>query len=265
MKTIFILFCSIISCFGQAFTWHDLALVESQNAGASFQPSDVAGLIMWYDANAIGSPTNVNGYLVTNWYDRSVSGYTLRNTGLNPSGGPYQPYFTNDASVLGGKPWLNFGPTNYLLHFNTTKYSQSNVLFMVAKGGNSALTEQPIDGTNAVTRLAILIGASPKTITFYSGNTLALNPVVANKWYLYECTATNGGSSVFTNGVLMGTGNAGTHPLSGLVLGCRYSLDQNFLLGGIAEVIIYNGPVASGDLVKIRTYFTDKYGPYANW
>lgn len=260
MKTIFILFCSIISCLGQAFTWHDLALVESQNAGAAFQPSDVSGLVMWFDASTISSPTNSNGYLVTNWWDRSSSAYMLYN-----NANAQQPYWTNNASRINNKPWLQFDGTDDRLKMATTQlYVQPSTVFIVAyyEYVASGSTRTFFDGTNSSYRNTVAVDGNTRPVlnVILTGNTI----VTSNKWYLFEGTITNGGSEILTNGVSNKTGDGGVASLSGLYVGCTV-FTSSFHMGGIAEILYYNANVSSGDRTKIRTYFTDKYGPYANW
>lgn len=227
---------------------------------AAFQPSDVAGLVMWFDASAITSPTNSVGYLVTNWWDRSSSHYMLYNAGNGQ-----QPYYTNNVSRLNGKPWLEFdGTDDRLLMATTQLYSQSNVIFCAFISRSGAATLYVCDSTNSSYRNAILLNASGSFRIEIRAPTLLNGVFASNQWYLAECTFTNGGSSILTNGVSVIAGDAGVNPMSGLMMGARYDA-STFLKGGIAEFLFYNGPISSADLIKIRTYFTNKYGAFASW
>lgn len=261
MKTIFILLCSIISCLGQAFTWHDLALVESQNAGAAFQPSDVAGLVMWFDASFIKSPTNSAGYLVTNWWDRSSSAYMLYNNGDGQ-----QPYWTNNASRINNKPWLQFDGVNDRLKMATTQlYPQPFTVFIAGIYLYTGASHTFFTGTNSSFNVN-LFADTFKRCQLYGGATLiGAAGITSNQWYLIECTITNGGSEILTNGVSNKTGDTGTRDLSGLTIGTIRTEDSAFLYGGIAEILWYTNNLSAGDRSNVRNYFTTKYGPYANW
>lgn len=228
---------------------------------AAFQPSDVAGLVLWLDANAIGSPTNQVGYLVTNWYDRSASGYTLRNAA---SGG--QPYYTNNVNRIGGKPWLQFDGNDDFLVCATTPplYVQPHTIFIAFYHQFITANIFLFSSTNA-TYLNRINYDTANRITMYNGATLlGLTGILSNQWYLLELTVTNGGSQIITNGVSNRSGDTGTLSWSGFRIGDYAGTGINHF-GGIAEILFYNANVAAGDRTSIRSYFTTKYGAYANW
>lgn len=213
---------------------------------------------MWYDASSIGSPTNANGYGVTNWYDKTTSAFTLTQTGNGK-----QPYWTNSGSVIGGKPWLEFDGNNDTLFHLSGNYAQPITIFTLVNNHSNSSAFYIVGGTNNYGRLSATTG---DRISLYSGTLLYsdYSAVTVNKWYLYEITH-DGTSSVYTNGVSVLSGNAGTSAMIGLRVGAAFNDGSGWWPGGMAELIIYTNSVAAGDRTKIRNYFTGKYGAYASW
>lgn len=148
-------------------------------------------------------------------------------------------------------------------------YSQPNTIFAVAKCRQVDGSENSFicDGTNAATRQSIYwYPVSSSTLRIASDTELtALAPhTLTNKFFLIEVTFNNTSSEIITNGVSNKVGTSGAHPLSGFRMASRYAAGR-YLDGGIAEILVYNANVSSGDRTSIRTYFTDKYGAYASW
>lgn len=227
----------------------------------AFQPNQVAGLVWWWDASSIGSPTNANGYLVTNIYDRSTSANHLGAS----TGSGQQGYWTNNASRIGGKAWIDFdGVGNYYKGSTPAVYAQPSTYFVLMYYRFTAAIITCFSGTNG--SLINSIGFSNIRQPRISAGTAFLGtiPVASNQWYLLECTFNGASSTIITNGVSNATGDAGAGSLSGITLGAPQSLSSYFP-GGIAEVLVYNANVSSGDRTSIRNYFINKYGPYANW
>lgn len=229
---------------------------------APFSPSSVAGLVMWFDASAITSPTNVNGYLVTNWWDRSISAYMAYSPGS-----AQQPYYTNNVSRLNGHPWLEFDGVNDRMRLATTQlYNQPITTFLVCYHQYSDTAQRYMVASTNITYYYVMGYEVSNNITTYAGAALrGTTTALSNQWFLAEITYTNGGSEILTNGVSYKTGNSGVDLWSGLTLGADHSGGASFHIGGIAEFLYYTNNVSSGDRTSIRSYFTSKYGPYANW
>lgn len=223
-----------------------------------FKPTDIPGMIAWYDASKI---TSVIGTGIATWEDQGPNGYDLvQGTAAN------RPYVTNNAGMIGGYRFLYFdGVNDYLIHGASTVYSQPNSFFLVYNCYGGATAYWLYDGTNISTRNTSWDSAGTQ-IAMNAGSSIvsALNSKVANQWYYSEDTYNGVSSSIKTNEVTYISGNAGAQPLSGLNIG-RYYPGLYFFKGGIAEVIIYNSNVSAEGRILLRKYFQNKYGPYTSW
>lgn len=177
------------------------------------------------------------------------------------SGG--QPYWTNNVSRLGGKPWLEF-TNNRLLHATTQLYVQPNTIFVLCTWRTTSSARAVHDGTNTLYRNTLYNNSRSFRINAGTEVASGANAFVVNTWYLCEETYTNGTSLLYTNGVSVMSGDAGVKSLGGFSIGSFYNGSSPFD-GGIAEILVYNSNVSAGDRTNIRNYFTTKYGAYASW
>lgn len=263
MKYFLYILLTISSCIAQPFTFQDLAFLGQEKV---FSPKDAGNLVIWYDANSISNwwdgATPTNGMLLTNWIDYSGNGWTAINTAASK-----QPYWTNNASVLGGKPWVEFDSVDDYLKAATATYATPNYVFLVGKvNTTNGITQSFMDSTNATYRETI--ACSTNLISFFSGGTpvyQAAGNLISN-FFLFEVSYTGGASSqLITNGVLNKSATGGNTSISGITLGARYTLTEYPLNGGIAELLFYDAKPSASDIVNIRNYFINKYGAYANW
>lgn len=228
------------------------------NFRASWQPTEIANMIAWYDASAI---TDAEGTAIATWQDSGPNGYDLYQSVV-----PSRAYVTNNVGQINNKNFLYFdGANDFYTHGASTVYTQPNTFFVVYNCHGGATAYFIYDGTNSTTRNTSWDSYGTQ-IAIYGGASLvsAVNSKVANQWFLTEDTYNGASSGVITNEVTYLSGNAGSQSLSGLCVGHQFNNTYRFK-GGIAEVIIYNANVSAGDRALLRQYFKGKYGPYASW
>lgn len=223
----------------------------------TISPADVPYLVAWYKADAMVGMTN--GEAVTGWEDSGPNGYDLVSN--------VDPYYTNNAALINNQPFIYFANSPYMKHGASTVYDQPNTFFIVGFNDVLSSVDTFLSGTNAATYEAIYGASTAKLIATAGTAVGGANSSLISRFYLHEVTLNDPTSySMHTNGVdyASAASSPGTNSLSGLVVGAIYNTG-NRLVGGIAEIIIYNSNVSAGDRTSIRTYFTDKYGAYADW
>lgn len=227
------------------------------SGGASFSPSDIAGLTRWYKADALS--LNDNDAVAT-WTDSSGNVNATQGTGAN------QP--TYKTNIVNGKPIVRFNGTSTRLSIGDLSALTAAEGFIVIKtvadpaaglssGGLWEIGTEPFvthfsfsaDGT-----IYDQFGTNARKTTVNPATSLAAAFNIysvysaANDWQSYLngvslfSTAVN--TAAFTATATLGSDTAAT----------------NFLSGDVAEFILYNAKLSAGDRTNVLSYLTSKYG-----
>lgn len=237
---------------------------------ASFSPPNIAGLQLWLDAQKTSSLTQSGG-AVSLWADRSTNAYTFTQpTGAN------QP--TVDASTLNGFQSLKFtGANNSYMWLSLVgsgggvscisstvfcvyqKFGSitNNAILFEGNNGSMPGTENggPLGDYSTVLEIydsvatfqdfTITTGTSPHIITIQPGTGPASSTMSANNVALSKA-----GSAGTTYGAGLALGLLGSRGSSGVFA-------TNIYLG---EVLVYNSTLSAGDVSKVYSYLSAKWG-----
>lgn len=238
---------------------HKLLLFSG--GAAAFSPSDISGLVAWYDSSDLATlwqdsarttPATANADVIGARDDKSGNGYHLLQTTTANK-------MTLRTNVLNGHPCVRAdGVNDYLVKAFGTSYAQPNTMFQVFDY-KSANFEFVFDGTEVANRV-LLTGSSPNLI-LSAGTNLAYAQALPTTPIIFETLAKGASSNVTVNGVSKVTGNAGTNALVGLTLAARYTLGDNAEVDFFEE-LYYNRELTAQETTDIRVYLNSKWAVY---
>lgn len=203
-----------------------------------------------------------NGF-VTTWFDQSGNGRDLTQTTATD-----QPRIVNAGvlETLNGKPSIyNYGTTTtsgkkMTVSFGVT-LSQPNTIFNL--GSNNFLTGggYVMDGI-AVSNRHIISALSSTQMYMNAGSSLVLNysPNSNTQRLLYNRFNTTSSSIAVNNGATS-NGNAGTQPITGIIINASYTGGNSSTLNHQQEIIIWNADKSS-DRTGISNNINSYYSTY---
>jgi len=241
MKKIFLALLFITGLQAQSF----LILLDD---GVSFLPSDVTGVVAWWDGN-VGQATD--GGVGWDWTD-IIDGKILN-----------APVADNipTAGALNGHATLIFDGTNdYMRVANSFNITQPITIYVVVKQITWTNSEFWWDSKTADRMLMGQLGTTP-TLKISAGPGFAADntDLAVNTWGVVRVVYSGASSSIRVDDNAATTGNAGTQNADGFSLGAVYS--GGFLSNiEVAEIIIYTGATVASFDTQIMNYLNTKYG-----
>lgn len=228
----------------------------------AFSPSDISGLVLWLDADAIEGLND--GDPITTWEDQSGN----NNDATQSTGSAKPTYQTNE---LNGKPVVRLdGTDDYLdfgdpaaLDFGTNSFS----IFIVVKAADEEAAVFVKDNYAGDGNGILIFRSSSATdnYAYYNGtDTIVIGTADAN-YHLLEVVRSGTGAgqlAVFRDGVA-GTPGTESRTLDNAInayLGISNSVDDVFLNGDFAEIIIYDSALSQANRESVEDYISSKYG-----
>lgn len=212
-------------------------------SGGAWAPTDLAGLVAWWDASDTATITDTSG-AVSAWADKSTNEYSLAQA--SPTKQP-----TTGATTLNSLNVVTLDGGDDLVSSVAIAQSQPFTIAAVWKDtpGNSRWYASAGNTVQYGSALGIYAGTGFLNGPAYTANTWA-----------YSTHIYNGSSSVARlNGSAGSTGNPGSTNMSGsLWLGSRSG--SFYLTGAVAELIVASGALSGTDLTSLETYLADKWG-----
>lgn len=223
--------------------------------GPDFDPSDLAGLALWFDASTIAGHSD--GDPVSTWPDASGNGRdATQGTAAN------RP--TYRTGVQNGLPAVRFDGTNdYLLTATfASALSQPNTIFVVAKwsGSRSYLVDGASTNRNAIGYEVASAGS--QRVHIYAGSTAMQSAATFTRPSTIEMwlAEVNGASSRFRyQAGLMFIGNPGAQALGRLTIGAGNGGAFSYLNGDVCEIVVYNGSLTTAQRWQVEQYLSDKW------
>lgn len=220
----------------------------------AFTPATIANLALWFDAADTATITHVAG-AVSQWNDKSGNArHATQATGAN------QP--TTGTRTVNGRNVLDFDGTNdYLVTAAFTALTQPLTIFLVMKLDQTAATrgvgQTHVDGI-VTTNRAVLYDTINPDLRAYAG--VALVDGVPNTNLNCTVFKPNGASSsIWRNGGTPTTGNAGTHTLTGVTIGCRFEFTE-FTDAVYCEYLAYDAALSNTEINAVGNYLANKWG-----
>lgn len=222
----------------------------------AFVPTDIAGLKLWLKADALGLSNNDP---VASWTDSSG---TSNNATQGTSG--KRPVFK--TAILNGLPIVRFDGTDDILLCANELPNTASVFMVVAVNTTPANSDLLIANSNGASG-GILIWARTSSSTNWGG--LNTSFVVVNAaedlsvgvYNDLELTTSGSSMQFYRNGTLKvnnGTQSYGGPGASSSIGG--QADDSSFTDCDIAEVIVYDTVLSSGNRMSVEAYLATKYG-----
>lgn len=231
-----------------------------------FAPSDIAGLNLWLDADAITGLADTDP--VVTWTDRSAGAYGF----TNPNSAQRPVYRTN---ILNGRSVVRFDGTNDWLYFATTTTGDYTVFAVATKGAasdRSVVTET--SNTNFLPiRRKISTDGSGNRRHLYRNNAGVLGNITNGAWATNATkvmvarvsgtgmTLRDGGGATVATATAATGALTSTHTTIGAEMDGLGSLGgAGFWQGDIAEVVAYDSGLSLADIDRVGTYLAAKWG-----
>ncbi|APZ81842.1 D-alanyl-D-alanine carboxypeptidase [Erythrobacter phage vB_EliS_R6L] len=204
----------------------------------------------WYDAADFDSLTLRDGEFVSQWDDKSGNGFHLvQATDAN------QPLFVDE-----GKPRVRLPgfPRRMTAPMTTTAQPITIVLVCSTEQATGGVF---VDATSSSNRVVVgALSGSSNDFVMWAGSGSGV-PSYGNQpapFGLYVSTYNGASSTARRNGAQVATGNPGPQSMTGITLGCRYSIER-FLPGDVYEMLIYSGALSASDLAALEQYLMTKW------
>jgi len=219
--------------------------------GGVSTPDDVAGLILWLDADAITGLSDTDP--VSIWADRSASGYDA--TASSTARPTYR------TGQINGKPALDFvdGAGNRLNISMSETSGNWTWFFVIDSDTNAAAYRYMYDASSGRLVLAQLANNNDSP-GWYDG-TWRISPSTGTTGVqVLEYNLASGAGELYRDRTSILSSGYTQRALGGTQrIGSSYS-DNNYFNGRMAEVVVYNSALGTTDRDTIYTYLNDKYG-----
>jgi hypothetical protein len=226
-----------------------VALVSVVHGKGNPTTFDVLSLspALWLDASDESTLSGPGGGAVSQWDDKSGNGNNLTQATAS-----LQP--TTGTRTLNGLNVLDFIP-NDVISAASFNISQPITLFAVATLDTSGATPQFLVNGSSTAFQAI-----NQTARLYSGTNLQGSTSLAlSTGLLFRYTADSTSSSIYVDGSLDVSGDAGTSGMTVLDVGNQAATGRQWD-GTIAELIVVDGTLTAQQISDTESYLADKWG-----
>lgn len=228
-------------------------------SSAAWVPTDISGIQFWVKAD---TGITLNSTTVSGWADQSLTGDSNKNLAQGTAAA--QPTYNSSDAGYNGQATLSFDSGDYMVSGTwSSSLAQPATHYLVGSTAvNGAADPLATDGIDASNRQSIsgLIGTGKWTI--YAGSAAVTVPTTTTVAKHVVCASFAGVSSavyVDTYSAAEVSATPGTHSLTGVTVGARYS-GSNQWAGKIAELIIYSGTHTEEQRRVVMQYLGTKYG-----
>lgn len=216
------------------------------NSSSSLTPDQIAGLQLWYAANAITGKSD--GDTVTSWTDAGSQGKNLAEATNPPT------YRTN---VINSLPVVRFDGTNDTMTAAAiTSISQPLTVFMVVKSNN--LSKDRYWDTRITGRT--LFGNDTSGYELYAGSAVLTGGTRDTSWHIFTVIYNGASSIARRDGTSIITGNPGTNAMAPEFVVGSDGLGGDFMSGDVAECGVYNSALSTANHNALGQGLATKYG-----
>jgi hypothetical protein len=204
------------------------------------------GLVVWYDSpQLVGLANN----------DPITTCTDFSGNGNNATQGTAASKPIYKTGVQNGLPVMRFdGVDDWMRCVFTSTLTQPTTVFVVfsSSGNNQYIA----DGADSF-RMAVFTTAS---LSIYAGVQLSSSLATPISFSVVAATFDGINSSIYHNGTLVASGDAGASSVEGFTLGARFGI-SNFLAGDMGEFLVYNRTVSSAERQHNESvYLMPKWG-----
>jgi hypothetical protein len=238
-----------------------LGVVGTAAADPTPTPPVSSGLQLWYEA---GSLATANGQPVASWPDKSGNGRTLTSFDAGSAG-------TMRANAINGRAAVELDGSHSLLktYGSTFSLSTPTTFFIVYRSldPDTAGARNFVFDSRDSSQREVLGRPSTGSIRMYANIDMDFAGITyPNPSYgIWSGTFNGSSSSLFKDGTLVGSGNAGSGALTGFTLGAlstsaQYGYDYSHSL--VAEVLYYSGALSAADQQATVNWLNEKYATF---
>jgi hypothetical protein len=221
-----------------------LGIVASAKRNTAFDPSQITGLQVWYDADDASTFTYSTGVLVTAWRDKSGNSRHLASGGSSPS----------RNGSLNGRATVVFDAAGAMaISVNQWPMSSPATMITVARLPTGASTQQ------SVFRLSVdgrIYRPATDNISIYNGGGITSPTLWGTTAHVVTAIFNGASSKLAADGGAYTTGY--TDP-GGWPGGTAWMAQEGWP-GDIAEIIIYNRAITDPERTQILAYCRTKWG-----
>jgi hypothetical protein len=228
-------------------TADEITLVENYLTEKWITPvPEALGAALWLDASDTSTIVETSGS-VSEWQDKSGNGNDLvqATSSLQP---------TTGTRTLNGLNVIDFIP-NDVISAASFNISQPITLFAVATLDTSGATPQfLVNGSSTAFQ------AFNQTARLYSGTNLqGSTPLALSTGLLFRYTANSTSSSIYVDGSLDVSGDAGTSGMTVLDVGNQAATGRQWD-GTVAEMAVFDRVLSDAEIAQMEAYLADKWG-----
>lgn len=242
MRTLFLLFLSVLSVQGAMFDW-----------GGS-RPNELLGAAMHIDASVL---TATNGQKIAEMADLSGNDNFLWQTNST-----YQPSYTNN--LINGRAGLWFGNTSATRRWmqgatNVTASPENGVTIFFFGNASPGTTIQFFFDSRTGSRMTSWVNwPTASTVTLWAGDAAGGGNGASRSFnglhqlFTMEYSASSG--VAYTNGVSGTVVATGTNSLNGLIL-CSTQATTSLGVSVVGEVVLVRRLLGPSEKERLRVYF----------
>jgi len=224
-----------------------LGLSLCSRTGASYSPSQLAGVAHWYRSD-LG--VTQSGGFVSQWSDQIGTAHLVQGTGAN------QPAYNATDAAYNNQPTLQSTAVNMFLASGAAASTQAFTIWLVGEFS-----------TASGTMVGLVVGASARPAIYRAGGnvTIDANTVLGSGVSSAAKHATlgvyNGGSSfVGVDNWLTGGVSGAAGAANGIAIAVFAYTNGTFgTVGKCAEMIIQSGTPTAAEKTAMAAYFTARY------
>lgn len=267
MRTVLALLFSCVVCFGQLPV---IPLVTSSANIANTDLSKLTNLTFWYRADkqtfsdtTFTIPT-ANKNALGSWSDQSGNGYGMHAF----SGTNANCIWLSTGGGSNNLPCVEFNGSSTVVNMATSMGNNASNqpvnIWFVAAWTNTASTGATLCDTEVSGRAQVEFRTVASGGSFMFAGTVFTwsDAYIHTNWTLFRFVFSGASSQVYTNGVLMSSGSAGTQQLGGFVVGDAINSSAPFP-GLVAEIVGISGFTPSATVINtINSALDAKYALY---
>lgn len=231
------------------------------SAAPSATPPVTSGLQLWYEADTTPYP---DGAAVTSWADKSGFGRTL--SAFDAGAAPVMR-----RGAVNGRAAVEFDGVRSLLktYSSTFTLSQPTTFFVVYRSldPNTGARAFVFDSRNSSVRQVFgRPGAGQVRLYANLDFDFAGISYPFPSFDIWSGTFNGGASSLYRNGTVLGTGNAGGSALDGFAVGALSTSAQygyDYAKVQVAEILYYSGSLSTASRTAVTDWLNERYATVA--
>jgi hypothetical protein len=220
-------------------------------AAGGFDPRTIGGLALWLDAADVSTISLDGSSNVEQWRDKSGFGrHAAQTTAAN------RPDY---AGTRNGRSVVSFAGDPERMATASFTQNQPSTMFLVARWTNGAVGNSAGNAVDGVgSNRASIYRRVTNNWAMFAGTELFGGTPDAN-WHVFVAAFNTTSSVLRVDASQLASGNAGSQNITqGLSIASIGA--ASFLIGNIAEIILYGGALSASPVSAVEKYLQNKWG-----